>query len=309
MSKDFNFLVYPVMSCFVTLSDVAQTAHNSYVLMTITISVLGDSLSVEGYGLEERDTWPHQLMTMQDGCEVIVHAKGGLLASALPDDVPHNYFGMSQYLGRAINTESSIYVIMLGANDVIKGFSKNAMVCGLTRIVKQLKCCSVSIFKRTPQIVLVPVPNFIKQSGSCARLERRRRVLLLPALKDVAAKCNCAMAGDIILTAANKHNDGTHLKRSGARIIAAEVKRTLDLNKTFKSKLKASLSISVVTPKSLKRGQAAARRMGKNVFMNLPRAAVREFASTHGVPFTGGSKEAERDCIIAKLGLKWQRVL
>ena len=288
---------------------MAQTEHSSfYVPMTTMISVLGDSLSVEGYGLQERDTWPLQLMAMQEGCQVIVHAKGGLLASASPDDVPHNYFGKSQYLGRAINTESSIYVIMLGANDVFKCFSKDAMVCGLTRIVKQLKCCSVSIFKRSPQVVLVPVPNFIKQSGSCASLERRRRVHLLPALKDVAANCNCAMAGDVILNAANKHNDGTHLKKSGARIIAAEVKRTLDLNKTFKSKLKQSFPISVLSPKNLKRGQTAARRMGKTVFMSLPRAAVREFASTHGIPFTGGSKEEERDCIIAKLGLKWQRV-
>ena len=182
------------------------------------------------------------------------------------------------------------------------------MVCGLTRIVKQLKCCSVSNFKRAPQIVLMPAPNFIKQSGSCVCLERRRRLHLLSALKEVAAKCNCALGGDIILKAADKHHDGTHLKKSGARIIAAQVKRTLDLNKTFKSKLKPSLSISVVTPKSFKRGQAAARRMGKTVFMNLPRAAVRKFASTYGIPFTGGSKEAERDCIIAKLGLKWQRV-
>ena len=98
-----------------------------------------------------------------------------------------NYFGQSQYLGSAINTESSIYVILLGANDVINSFSKEAIVYGLSRIVKQLKCCSSTIFKRTPQIVLVRAPNFIKKNGPCAALERRRRGVLVPALQEVAA--------------------------------------------------------------------------------------------------------------------------
>ena len=277
--------------------------------MTRTISVLGDSLSVPGYGLSGKDVWPKQLMSFLQGYNVTVHAKGGLLASATPDHLPLNYFGRSQYLGRAINTESSIYLILLGANDVLNSFSKEAIVYGLSRLVRQLKVCSTATFKRNPEIVLVQTPNFIRESGECSALERRRLNVLVPALKKVAATCGCVMSGSILLKAADKHTDGTHLNKKGALIVAKEVKRTLDLNQTIKSKLKQPhRRNSLVSPHTLRRGQAAAREYGKSAFMKLSRAEVRKFASTYNIPFRGGSKEEEKERIIAKLGLRWARI-
>ena len=192
----------------------------------VSIVVLGDSLSVAGYGItEEAQTWPFLLQRdLGAGSDVKVCAQGGMLASLTDQTVDGAYFGCSKHLGRAMNAKADAYLICLGTNDAkqgTRGFTIDTVKDGLVRIVLQLRATSAAVFSCKPEFFFVPPPNLIGKQN--ALMEGRRQDLLPAALSAAAAFTGANVLPMTKLSANQKHRDGIHLNASGARAFASSV--------------------------------------------------------------------------------------
>ena len=84
------------------------------------VAVLGDSLGIAGYGIRRaEDTWPRLLQSeLGHGACVSVHTHGMLTCGVELNG--KTYYGRTPtgWLGTALTSSASIYLVMLGTNDI-----------------------------------------------------------------------------------------------------------------------------------------------------------------------------------------------
>ena len=102
------------------------------------VVVLGDSLSIVGYGIKRmEDTWPYLLRSeFGHGVRVSVHTQGRLTCGV--ESVGKTYYDQTPmgWLATALSCPASVYLIMLGTNDIQSaGSTFDGIVQGYSRIV------------------------------------------------------------------------------------------------------------------------------------------------------------------------------
>ena len=270
------------------------------------IAVLGDSLSVAGYGIKHAsDTWPMLLQGMLGAdYTVTVHAQGGLRASVCEGKLRPMYFGCTHHLSTALNVEVDAYVVCLGTNDVLhSNCCGQSLEEGLRRIILLVRHGAKAVFGNTPRIYIVEPPNLTANK----RAETRRHEMLVPALKSVAQRTGVTVLPlRRPLSAREKHEDGVHLKPAGARALASGVHAAWREVRRVKRVAKGVRKDSIMQPAAKRKATSATRTLGKTGFLAMPRSDLRAWAKTNRVPFKGGgTKEAEQRSILGKLGVQW----
>ena len=134
----------------------------------VAITVIGDSLTVEGYNVSTRSTWPVLLQgKLSDRDVVTVHGRGSLtLANTSLDRIDATWVGHTQQYARALQLDAHIVVICLGTNDcrwsVNHGITHESIKQGAMRIAKQLQACCLATFQHTLDIVFLPPPTLTR---------------------------------------------------------------------------------------------------------------------------------------------------
>ena len=266
-----------------------------------SVCILGDSLSVPGYGIvDATQTWPFVFRGCWTGdISVSVHGKGGLtLAYGGPGD--GNFFGHQACFGTALNAEADAYVICLGTNDAIRNRDASDIERGVTRLIRHLRGGVKSAAGKSIRVYVLAPPSIHHHPAA----ESRRRDVVLSVLDNVCCKEGATVLGEPMLDECDKHADGVHLNSSGARSFGRHVAKELLASGRQRRVLK--LNVVPMTRRQVSRASAAARKLGKEAFLRMPRADLRKWASQHGVPFSGARlKSEEVKNIISKLDVRW----
>ena len=263
------------------------------------VAVLGDSLSVAGYGIGRvEDTWPRALQSeLGHGVCISVHAQGRLACSV--ELKGKTYYGHTKWLGTAQNTPADMYLIMLGTNDIQSaGCTLAGMVQGYSRIVLMLRASAKAVFETSPRVFLLAPPSIAN-----SKAEKRRKCVLIPAMEKVAHDTGAHFVPSVALASAEMGRDGIHLHSAGAKLIATAVSSAIR-PRASRFMLKQPQARSVVSSRNQQRALAAARQMGKRSFFAMSRAELRLWAKTYCIPFSAARKEQEVLEILAKIGVK-----
>ena len=202
------------------------------------------------------------------------------------------------WLGTALTTPASTYLVMLGTNDIQSADCTFAgMVKGYSQIVLLLRAGARVLFKSSPRVFLLAPPSIAN-----SKAEKRRTDLLIPAMEKVAYDTGARFVPSVALAREEMWHDGIHLRPAGAKIIAKAERSAIQASRAPRFVLKEPQFKSAVTPVRREKALLAAREMGPQDFFAQSRGAMRIFAKKYHIPARTARKEEMAKDILAKIG-------
>lgn len=197
----FTFLLslFPLV-CLSQTTPVNQTEQKKIIF-------LGDSLT-EGYGVDINSTYTHLLQEQFD--KENIHWK--VVNAGISGSTTASAKGRIKWLLKDKN-KPSIIVIVLGANDGLRGQKIDGIKANLSEAVEMIKKENIQVFISE---IMVP-PNYGKEYSDnfkkiFSQISKEKKISLMPfILKDVAGKPELNIA------------DGIHPNEKGHKIVYEQV--------------------------------------------------------------------------------------
>lgn len=206
--KNFKSCFFFTILLFLfSLTVVAEKASTSDTTDKKKIIFLGDSLT-EGYGVDTNSTYTHLLQERLDKEQIPWH----VVNAGISGSTTASAKGRIKWLLKDKN-KPSIIVIILGANDGLRGHKVEATKNNLVEAIDLIKKENIQVFIGE---VMVP-PNYGKEYSDSfkkifSEISKEKKIKLMPfILKDVAGKPDLNIA------------DGIHPNEKGHKIVSEQV--------------------------------------------------------------------------------------